>query len=330
MSLKFLVIQTAFTGDVVLATSLVENLHAAFPQAEIDFLLRKGNEDLLKEHPFIGEVLVWNKKEERTRSLLHLLTVIRKKKYDKVINVQRYGATGMLTAFSGAGETIGFDKNPLSRLFSRRVKHVFGKGREEVHEVQRNHQLISHLVTAPAMRPRLYPSGGDYDRVASYARQPFFTLSPASVWFTKQYPPHKWAALINKLPATHPVYLLGGKGDRSLAEAIIRMAGARSPVNLCGELSFLQSAALMQKAVLNYVNDSAPMHFASATNAPVAVVYCSTVPAFGYGPLSDTRFVIEREEPLYCRPCGLHGHHACPQGHFKCAHDIRDEQLLVF
>lgn len=330
MSHQFLVIQTAFIGDVVLATSLLENLHAAFPDARIDFLLRKGNEDLLKGHPFIREVLIWNKKEDKTRNLLRLVKVIRKKRYDKVINIQRYGATGMLTAFSGAGETIGFDKNPFSRLFSRKIKHVFEKGTAELHEIQRNHRLISHFVTAAPLRPRLYPSAEDYNRVAIYTPQPFFTISPASVWFTKQYPPGKWAALIDKLPGTHAVYLMGGKGDHALAEAIIRMTANRAAVNLCGELSFLQSAALMQKAALNYVNDSAPMHFASATNAPVAAVYCSTVPAFGYGPLSDTRFIIQREEPLYCRPCGLHGHHACPQGHFKCALDIRDEQLLVF
>ena len=44
---KFLIIQTAFIGDVVLATSLIEKLHRHFPEAQIDFLLRKGNESLL-------------------------------------------------------------------------------------------------------------------------------------------------------------------------------------------------------------------------------------------------------------------------------------------
>jgi heptosyltransferase-2 len=85
----------------------------------------------------------------------------------------------------------------------------------------------------------------------------------------------------------------------------------------------------MKHARMNYVNDSAPMHFASAMNAPVTAIYCSTVPGFGYGPLSDVRFIVERDEPLYCRPCGLHGYAACPQSHFKCALDIRDEQLLA-
>ena len=47
---SFLVIQTAFIGDVILATALVEKLKEKFPEASIDFLLRKGNEDLLKRN----------------------------------------------------------------------------------------------------------------------------------------------------------------------------------------------------------------------------------------------------------------------------------------
>jgi heptosyltransferase-2 len=91
--------------------------------------------------------------------------------------------------------------------------------------------------------------------------------------------------------------------------------------NLAGTLSFLQSAALMEKAAMNYVNDSAPLHLASAMNAPVTAVFCSTVPAFGFGPLSDKSHIVECEN-LYCRPCGLHGKPSCPEGHFRCAMDI--------
>ena len=99
-------------------------------------------------------------------------------------------------------------------------------------------------------------------------------------------------------------------------------------MELAGQLSFLQSAALMEQASMNYVNDSAPMHFASAVNAPVTAVYCSTIPAFGFGPLSDEKFIVEIKEPLDCRPCGLHGYRACPRGHFNCAYKIEDSQLL--
>lgn len=324
MPQKFLIIQTAFIGDVVLATSLIENIHAGYPDAQIDFLVRKGNESLLTGHPYLTNILIWVKKEKKIAHLAKLLRAIRKEKYDKVINVQRYAATGMLTAFSGAHERIGFDRNPLSFLFSKKVRHQFSG----LHETERNHMLVSHFVKEKVRRPRLHPSANDEEKISAFISKPFITISPASVWFTKQYPPLKWASFMNGVPNDYEIYLLGGAGDRSLCEAIIQMTTSKSPVNLCGELSFLQAAALMKHAHMNYVNDSAPMHFASAMNAPVTAVYCSTVPGFGYGPLSDVKFIVERKEPLYCKPCGLHGYASCPQGHFKCALEINDEQLL--
>ena len=50
---KFLVIQTAFLGDAVLATALLEKLHAFFPDAAIDLVIREGNEGLFEGHPFL-------------------------------------------------------------------------------------------------------------------------------------------------------------------------------------------------------------------------------------------------------------------------------------
>jgi heptosyltransferase-2 len=98
---------------------------------------------------------------------------------------------------------------------------------------------------------------------------------------------------------------------------------------LAGKLNFLSSAALMEKAKMNYTNDSAPLHFASATDAPVTAIFCSTVPAFGFYPLSSKSFIAETDEKLPCRPCSLHGLKACPLGHFKCAYTIPTSKLLA-
>jgi len=282
----------------------------------------------LKGHPILNEVLIWDKKEGKLSNLRKMLKRIRSAKYDKVINVQRYTATGILTAFSGAKEKIGFDKNPVSFLFDKKIKHVFGGENHVVHEIERNQELIKHFTDSNASRPVLYPSEKDRQAVAQYKSSPYLTISPASVWFTKQYPKEKWISFINKVPSQYKIYLLGAPSDAALAEEIRTSSSNPNISNLAGKLSFLESAALMKDAVMNYVNDSAPMHFASAMNAPVTAVYCSTIPAFGYGPLSDKKFIIEIEEDLSCRPCGLHGRVACPLGHFRCAYEIRDEQLL--
>lgn len=326
--MKFLVIQTAFIGDVVLATGIIEKLHAHFPGSEIDFLVRKGNEALLKNHPYLHEVLIWEKNAGKLFNLWKLIREVRQRKYDTVINVQRFAATGILTAWSGAVTTIGFDKNPFSRFFTNKVPHVIGDEHNVIHEVARNNELIKDLTGNVLMKPRLYPSAADESAVRPYIKPAFITISPASVWFTKQYPKDKWVLFLDRVPAHYTVYVLGAPGDASLADEIIGRTSHPSVVNLCGKLSFLQSAALMSHAAMNYVNDSAPMHFASAVDAPVTAVYCSTLPSFGFGPLSSTNYIVEIQGPLSCRPCGLHGRPSCPLKHFKCAYEIREEQLL--
>ena len=325
---KFLIIQTAFIGDVVLATSLIEKLHYHFPKAQIDFLLRKGNESLLAGHPFLHEVIIWDKQKHKLRNLRKTIREVRKRKYDKVINVQRFAATGILTAFSGAKETIGFDKNPVSFLFTKKIKHIINVAGNTKHEIDRNTDLVKYFTDTLVIKPRLYPSSNDEARVLIYKANEFITISPASVWFTKQYPKEKWVEFINTLSSHYTVYLLGSSADIDGCDEIRNAANHSSVVNLCGQLSFLESAALMKDAVMNYVNDSAPMHFASAVNAPVTAVYCSTLPSFGFGPLSDKSRIVEIQEKLVCRPCGLHGRKACPLGHFNCAYKIKVEQLV--
>ena len=74
---RILVIQTAFIGDVILATALLETLHRDFPGAKLDFLVRHGNESLLNHHPFLNETLIWNKKNGKYNNLWQLLKTIR-------------------------------------------------------------------------------------------------------------------------------------------------------------------------------------------------------------------------------------------------------------
>ena len=330
MSRSFLIVQTAFIGDVVLATALAEKLHGHHPEATIDFLVRKGNEGLFTGHPYIGTVWVWDKKGAKLASLFRILRKVRRRRYDAVVNVQRYLMTGLFTAFSGASQRIGFDANPASLFFDLRVPHGNRQGEPPAHEVERNQRLIALITDERHARPRLHPSKDDFAKVRHLVSKPFVCIAPASVWETKQYPAGKWVTFIDSLPRGLKVCLIGGPGDRTLCEVITSSCEVERPIhNLAGSLSLLESAALQSGALMNYVNDSAPMHFASAMNAPVTAVYCSTVPGFGYGPLSDVSHVVQTDEPLACRPCGIHGRKTCPEGHFKCAMTIRDERLLA-
>ena len=332
--MKFLCIQTAFLGDVILATSAAEKLHQFFPTAEIDFLLRKGNESVFENHPFIHEVIVLDKKNDKWKNFFSIASKVRKKKYDYLINFHRFGSSGYITWRSGAKEKIGFDKNPFSFCYTKKIKHEIGNCK---HEVERNHELIAHLTDNIPAKPKLYPSEKILERIKSHLpsailqQTSYICIAPASVWITKQFPKEKWIELINNVPNEISVFLLGGKVDASSCDNIKRETRNTKHETievLAGKLSILETAALMKDAKMNYVNDSAPMHIASAMNAPVTAIFCSTIPAFGFGPLSDNSRIVETKEKLECRPCGLHGYKQCPEEHFKCARTIDIKEIL--
>jgi heptosyltransferase-2 len=324
---SFLIIQTASLGDVILATPIVEKLHHFFPDARIDFLLKDGYQPLLRNHPYISNVLAWDKSENKYRQLKELIQFVREQQYDIVINVQRFASTGLIAALSGARQKIGFNKNPLSFLFTRKVKHIIDR-KGNIHEIDRNLKLIEHLTDDQRFPVRLYPSKKDDAKMSQFKTRAYITVSPGCLWFTKMYPEEKWVEFISELDDDLQVYFLGSAEEKELCNRIMKNSGHKMSMNLAGRLSFLESAVLMRDAQMNYVNDSAPMHLSSSVNAPVTAIYCSTVPEFGFGPLSDKSFIVQTKKNLSCKPCGLHGLNSCPEKHFECAYTIEKEQLL--
>lgn len=326
---KFLIIQTASIGDVVLATPVIEKLHLFFPHAQLDVLIRKGYEGLFKNHPFIHQVLIWDKSNSKQRNLWKILLQIRENKYDFTFNLQRFLSTGLLTALSASRQKVGFDKNPMSFLFDKKVLHQIGEVAPDLHEIDRNLRLIEAVTDSSRMLPKLYPTAEDFSKVESLKETDYICIAPASLWYTKQYPEEKWLDFINSTANDLKIYLLGSVADKQLCNRIASATTHQNTLSMAGQLSLLESAALMKDARMNYVNDSAPMHLASAVNAAVTVIYCSTVKQFGFGPLSENTEIIETTENLECRPCGIHGFQKCPQGHFKCANTIETQKLLA-
>ncbi len=214
-------------------------------------------------------------------------------------------------------------------MFSKKVEHKIGDGR---HETERNHDLISDLIPDTSLPPKLYPTEEDYRFTEKYKTDTYICIAPGSVWFTKKFPESKWIKFIAEFGTANSnvnVYLLGSSGERELCERILIASQNKNCQNLAGAFSFLQSAALMKDAKMNFVNDSAPLHLASAMKAKTTAIFCSTIPAFGFGPLSPDSRIVQIKETLYCRPCGLHGFNYCPEGHFKCALDIDTSQLSL-
>ena len=321
---KILVIQTAFLGDAILASSVLETLHSINSTLKLTILVKQGNESIFNNHPFLQNVLVWQKKHNKYTNLFFLINKIRNEKFDIVINLQRFFSSGLITSLSNATIKLGFKKNPLHFFFTKSFEHSLNN----THEINRNGVFSTYLFgkDIPIKHPKLYPTIENVDSIKVYQSKPYICIAPNSVWFTKQLPAYKWIELINELSPFN-IYLIGGKSDFEFNQLIVQKSIHPSILNLSGKLTLLETAALIKNATLNYVNDSAPLHIASSVNAPVVAVYCSTIPAFGFSPLSSLHWIVQKKLP--CKPCGLHGKKKCPLIHFNCANEISIKELLI-
>lgn len=329
-----LIIQTAFIGDTILASAFAKSIHERYPDAPVHFFLRKGNESVIQGLPFVHKTWVWDKGEGKTRSLWKLIKELRQYEFRAVFNLHRHMNSGLVTAFMKAEAKLGFRENPLSFFYTKKIDHhiphrVQGKA---WHEVQRNHQLLNAFDNSVPLvsdgkkiRPVLPVGPKNFEKVSVYQTQPYVVVAPASVWFTKQWEEEKYTELVKLLSDKLQVLLIGGPDDFLLCE---RVKGKSAALNLCGKLNLLDSAALMKDAKRVFVNDSGPLHLASAMNAATTAIFCSTIPDFGYGPLADDAIVLETPERLECRPCGLHGHKECPLRHFRCSKNIEVQRAL--
>jgi ADP-heptose:LPS heptosyltransferase len=338
-SKTILIIQTAFIGDTILASHFARAVKEQFPQSQIHFFLRKGNESVIQGLPTIEKTWVWDKQGGKTRNLLKLIKELRKIDFDYVFNLHRYVNSGIVAAAMKTKYRVGFRQNPLSLFYTHKVEHVIPHKPTDnevisLHEVQRNLQLLQAVIPGYLIskNPKDYPpelpiQEKHLQKVAPHSNGEYFVIAPASVWFTKAWSEKKFQALTQELIKRGKVIFIGAPTDKELCDRI--RADLPHTENLCGQLNLLDSAALMKNARRVFVNDSAPLHLASCVNAKTTAIFCSTVPAFGYTPLAEDSVVVDVGNTLECRPCGLHGHKACPLGHFKCAEDIEINRVLA-
>ena len=324
---KVLIIQTAFLGDAVLITSLLEKIRVESPSSIIHLLVRKGLEDIFKAYPQdnLGQVWTYDK-GNKVKSWCALRNELAKEKFDQVFVAQRFFGMGLLSISIGAKKVVGFDKNPLSLLFDEKVTHEFGQGK---HETERNTQLLTSWLGGALHRPFLNASHLNKFPVDLQAKK-YLAISPGSVWETKRFPVHKWIEFIRLLPLDQEIVLMGSAAEKHLSDEIENAfkGSSRHINNTCGQFNLQEAIAVYQQSQMSFVNDSGPLHICSALNTPTVAIFCSTIPAFGFGPLAEQNKIIEVKEKLACRPCGDHGKKSCPEVHFNCANSIDVQEML--
>jgi heptosyltransferase-2 len=329
---RVLVIQTAFIGDIVLATPVLEALRALLPGAEILFVTTPAGAKLLEPNPWGVRVRPFHKRgsEKGLRGLYRLGRELRAWKPELTFCLHRSFRSVTLAKLAG-GESWGFNEAAGSFLFNHRVSRA-GLG----FEADKNLALVSAWsgVEGFSRYPRLRSSTAD--NVAATALlgtgERYIAMAPSSVWATKRWPAERFGALAARLWREKGIrtVVVGSDApeDVAAAQALVVAAGEARPLNLCGKTSLGALKSVLSKAELVVSNDSSPLHMAIAAERPVVGVFGPTTRELGFFPLApEGKAAVAEVAGLACRPCGMHGHDKCPLGHFRCMLELGENQV---
>lgn len=329
---RILVIKLRYIGDTVLTTPLLKTLKEGVPGSRIDVLVYENSREILIGNPFVDRI--WALDRNRARGdffyTIRFLRFLRRQGYHVVADLTNNDRSSLFTFFTGAPVRIGFASGRTLRkklFYTRVIDSVLGR----CHAVD-HHLKVAEVLGLPVedRDPHVTVSQSSRERMEAkllamgvHGTQPFVLIYPGARRWYKRWPPAQFAALADRI--THlqiSVVLCGGEEDVGISEDIRRHMDSDA-LDVTGQLSLSDFAALADRAVCLIGNDSAPIHIATAVQTP-------TISLFGptdwrvWAPRRDRDRVVAAEFP--CMPCG-HGNPDCPLGDAYCMSTIGLEEV---
>ena len=355
---RILLVKPSALGDVVHTIPLLQKLRLRFPCAQIDWFITPENAELVRHHPALSGVVLFDRKElagigrswNATTELIRLLGRLRRTRYDLVIDVHGQMRSALVTLATGAPVRIGFDR-PVRRSQTQSEHHElrnvpqrgWAGAREgswmayshripiptlDIHAIDRLLWLtpILGLDGAPA-DSRIYLSAEtemNTDRLLEqHLLQQFGALVPGTIWETKHWDPERFAEVGLWLKQRgFSVVLLGTRRDQTRCQTIAKMCPGA--IDFSGQTNPAQLAAILKRAAICVTNDSGSMHLAVALERPVVSVFGPTNPV-QIGPYGRPEAVVRVAVP--CSPCNFRQLSQCPHSH-ACMRQVSATMMI--
>lgn len=320
---RVLVIKLRHHGDVLLSSPVFSALQSHAPHLEIDALVYADTAEMLTQNPAISQVHSIDRQWKKSGVLAQaaaewrLLRSLRAGRYDLVVHLTEHPRGAWLARLCGARWAVAPESGGRGRWWTRAFTHFYSSPRRgQRHAVELNLDALRRIGVYPAVDERTLSlvAGPTADsHVAGLLQEnglrpgAYIHVHPASRWAFKCWPTQRMAELIDRLESDGRRVVITGAptGDeRDMVGAILSACSSR-PVDLCGQLSLKDMAALSARARLFIGVDSAPMHIAAAMATP-------TVALFGpsgekdWGPWQVKAAVVTSQDHP-CRPCGQAG-----------------------
>lgn len=339
---RVLVIKLRHHGDVLLTSPVFSVLKNHAPHLEIDALVYRDTAEMLSRHPAISQLHAIDRKWKsagffaQAKAEWQLLSALRARRYDLIVHLTEHNRGAWLKRLTGARYGVARQLPGKGGAWKNAFSHFFTpvRGANCRHTVETHLDALRRIGIQPTEGERgltLVPGDEAENFIENLLAghqlkgKGFIHLHPTSRWLFKCWPAERMTALIAALQASgHRIVITAAPAAEELAMAKNILAGLPQPVvDLSGQLSLTQLAALTARARLFIGVDSAPMHIAAAMGTP-------TVALFGpsgeveWGPWQVPHRILTSAHA--CRPCGNDG---CGGGkRSECLSDIPVDRVL--
>ena len=272
--MKILIIHTAFIGDIVLSTPLIQKLKDLYPKSKIDYLTLPTNQSVLYNNPNLNEIILYDKKgkDKGIKGFLKVLKILKQKKYDYAVIPHRFIKSILLAKLAKIPDIVGFDVATGSSLLDKKVHYDMKK-----HEVERLLNLVEY--EGEKIPVRIYPAKENFVKIekmltiSGYTgkkEQKLILVAPGSQRPEKMWPIEKYREVIEKLKKNKN-YFIGITGSKSEKELPLNFEKDKNVIDFRGEISLVEFGALISKADVVVGNDSSPIHIASGFEKPFVI-----------------------------------------------------------
>jgi len=298
--MKILIIHTAFIGDIVLSTPLIQKLKDLYPKSEIDYLTLPTNQSVLYNNPNLNEIILYDKKgkDKGIKGFLKVLKILKQKKYDYAVIPHRFIKSILLAKLAKIPDIVGFDVATGSSLLDKKVHYDMKK-----HEVERLLNLVEY--EGEKIPVRIYPAKENFVKIekmltiSGYTgkkEQKLILVAPGSQRPEKMWPIEKYREIIERLKKNKN-YFIGITGSKSEKELPLNFEKDKNVIDFRGEISLVEFGALISKADVVVGNDSSPIHIASGFEKPFVIgIFGPGKRSLGFFPWTEKSNVIEDNE----------------------------------
>ncbi len=308
---RILIFNVNWLGDVLFSTAVIRNVRRNFPDSYLASIVPSRCYPVLKDNPYLDEVIIFDEKDRHSGTLakLQFVQLLKSKRFDMVFLLHRSFSRALICRLAGIPERIGYRTKKRGFLLTKNIKPL---SPDTIHRIDHYLNIIEKAGLRVEDRfTEIFFSDSDKAFVLDFLKNKsvgssdfLIALNPGGNWGPKRWPPQYWAQLCDGLMAEFKckVILTGSVSDAGLVLQIQKLA-QNKVISSAGAFTLKQLAAFFKRTDLFITADTGPLHIANAVGAKKIIALFGPTHTSVTGPYPGKNIIILQKDTGCKIPC---------------------------